>query len=92
MPGDRGEGKRTNIVQPDPSAEGAHSVAKRDANGRVSGYTTFDKMGNERAVFRRTGKPHGGVEPPLVKEPAGGKGPGSPANRARPARPEEIPQ
>ncbi len=82
---------RTNIVQPDANAEGAHSVAKRDTAGRATGYTTFDKAGNEQAVFRLFGKPHGGVEPPLVKEPAAGKGPGSPANRARPAGLEEIP-
>ncbi len=90
--GEQGGNKRTNIVQPDGSAQGDHSVAKRDANGKVTGYTTFDKNGNEKAVFRPDGKTHGGVSPPLVKEPAQGKGPGSPANRARPARPEEIPQ
>jgi len=83
---------RTNIVQPDPRAQGDHSVAKRDPSGKVTGYTTFDKNGNEKAVFRPSGKTHGGVKPPLVKEPAKGKGPGSPAVRARPARPEEIPQ
>jgi hypothetical protein len=88
----QGGNARTNIVQPDPNAQGDHSVAKRDASGKITGYTTFDKNGNEKAVFRPSGKTHGGVEPPLVKEPAQGKGPGSPANRARPARPEEIPQ
>ena len=57
----------------------------------ATGYTTLDKAGNEQAVFRLFGKPHGGVELPLVKEPAAGKEPGSPANRARPAGLEEIP-
>jgi hypothetical protein len=88
----QGGNKRTDIVQADERAQGDHSVAKRDANGKVTGYTTFDKNGNRQAVMRPDGKPHGGVNPPLVKEPAPGKGPGSPANRARPARPEEIPQ
>lgn len=83
---------RGNVVQPDPNAQGDHSVAKRGPNGKVTGYSTFDKYGNEKKVFRPSGKTHGGVEPPLVKEPASGKGPGSPAVRARPARPEVIPQ
>ncbi len=82
---------RTHIVRPDTAAQGEHSVAKRDDHGRVTGYTTFDQFGYEKLVFRRLGKPHGGVEPPLIKEPAKGKGTGSPANRARTAEPEEIP-
>lgn len=82
----------TNVV-PDPNAQGAHSVPKRDpATGRVTGYTTFDANGNATLRYRGEGKTHGGVSPPLVLEPKPGKGPGASVNRARPARPEEIPQ
>ncbi|MGH9745493.1 MAG: RHS repeat-associated core domain-containing protein [Candidatus Acidiferrales bacterium] len=84
---------RGNNVAPDPNAQGPHSVPKRDpATGKVTGYTTYDANGNARLRYRGQGKTHGGVKPPLVLEPHPGKGPGSPPNRARPARPEEIPQ
>jgi RHS repeat-associated protein len=84
---------RGNNVTPDPNAQGPHSVAKRDpATGKVTGYTTYDANGKATSRYRATGKPHGGVNPPLVLEPNRGKEAGSPLNRARPARPEEIPQ
>jgi RHS repeat-associated protein len=84
---------RGNNVAPDPNAQGPHSVAKRDpATGKVTGYTTYDANGKETSRYRAKGKPHGGVDPPLVLEPRPGKGPSSPPRTARPARPEEIPQ
>ncbi len=80
-----------NKVEPVPGA-GEHSVFKRDPQtGEITGYTEFDASGNPVKRFRKDGKPHGGVDPPLVLEPKPGKGPGSPPNRARPARPDEIP-
>lgn len=42
--------------------------------------------------FRRDGKPHREVKPPLVLEPNPGKGPGAKPKIARPARPDEIPK
>jgi hypothetical protein len=87
------QSSRGQNVAPDPNAQGAaHSVAKRDAKGNVTGYTTFDANGNAVSRFRGQGKSHGGVEPPIVYEAKPGKGAGAPLNRARPARPEEIPQ
>jgi hypothetical protein len=82
---------RVRKAAPHPDARGPHSTLKRGANGKTTGYTTFDGDGNIVKRVRMEGGPHGGVEPPLVLEPKPGKGPGSPANRARPARPEEIP-
>ncbi len=58
----------------------------------MTGYTTFDANGNAVSRFRGQGKSYGGVEPPIVYEAKPGKGAGAPLNRARPARPEEIPQ
>jgi RHS repeat-associated protein len=84
-------GGRVEKVGPTEGA-GPHSGFKRDPqSGRVTGYTEFDAAGNPVKRFRGEGKPHGGVDPPLVLEPKPGKGPGSPPNRARPARPDEIP-
>jgi len=85
---------RVNKLAPDPKARGAaHTRFKRDpTTGKVSGYTTFDKAGRPIKRFRGTGKPHGGVEPPIVYEPKPGKGPGAPLNRARPAIPQELPE
>jgi RHS repeat-associated protein len=57
---------------------GPHSVPKYDENGRVDDYTTFDEFGRAVRRFRGSGKPHGGVKPPLILEPKVGKGPGSP--------------
>ena len=85
-------GSRTNKVKPDKNAKGRpHSVPKKDG-GRTTGYTTFDKNGNPVKRFRRDGKPHGGVEPPLVLEPKPKKGPGAPPKVPRRARPDEIPK
>ena len=84
-------GGRVNKVGPTEGA-GPHTGFKRDPQtGKVTGYTEFDGAGNPVKRFRGEGKPHGGVDPPLVLEPKPGKGPGSPPNRARPARPDEIP-
>jgi RHS repeat-associated protein len=81
-----------NKVQPLPNA-GPHTGFKRDPEtGKITGYTEFDAAGNAIRRFRGTGKPHGGVDPPLILEPAPGKGPGAPLNRARPAEPGEIPK
>jgi hypothetical protein len=82
---------KVNKVSPAPGAGGPHSVPKRDANGRVSGYTEFDKNGNPVKRFRGDGRPHGGVPPPLVLEPKPGKGPGSPPKVPRKPRPDETP-
>ena len=80
---------KVNKVKPAPGASGPHSVAKRDPRtGKVTGYTEYDAKGNPVKRFRPDGKPHGGVKPPLVVEP---KKPGGRPNRARPAKPEEIP-
>ena len=82
---------RVNKVQPTEGA-GPHTAFKRDPKtGEITGYTVFDEEGNPVLRFRADGKPHGGVEPPIIYEPKPGKGPGSPLNRARPANPDEIP-
>jgi RHS repeat-associated protein len=59
--------------------------------GRIDDYSEFDEAGNEAKRFRGTGRPHGGVPPPLVEEPKPGKGPGSPPNRARVPEAWELP-
>ncbi len=84
-------GGRVNKVQPVEGA-GPHTGFKRDPEtGKITGYTEFDATGNPVKRFRGEGGSHGGVDPPLVLEPKPGKGPGSPPNRGRPARPDEIP-
>ena len=60
-------------VQGDPDALGPHSVFKRDASGRVNGYTTYGEDGRAVKRFRGTGRPHGGMDPPIIYEPRPGK-------------------
>ena len=85
--------ERLNKVTPDPRAGSSHTDIKLDPDtGKVTGYTEFDDKGRGVKRFRGVGKPHGGVQPPLVLESKPGKGPGAPLNRARPAEPDEIPK
>lgn len=91
-------GRGKNRVDPDPKAEGPHSVPKRDANGNVTGYTEFaptdPRNPNPFEPVKRydgTGREHtnsksGQVVPtPHVNEKATPGG-------VRPPRPEEIPK
>ncbi|MGO1056609.1 polymorphic toxin-type HINT domain-containing protein [Crossiella sp. CA198] len=71
---------RAEDLQPDPKAEGNHTVFERDADGRVARYQTWNK--NERNPsgwdkgprFRGVGKPHSGVDPPIYYPRGGGLG------------------
>jgi RHS repeat-associated protein len=81
-----------NKVGPHDDAEGNHSTPKRDASGKVTGYTEFDATGNPVKRFRGEGKPHGGKEPPFILEPKAGKGPGAPPKVPRTPRPDELPK
>ena len=90
--GGGGGGKpRVNKVGPHKDAQGPHTTFKTDQKGKVTGYTTYDGNGNPVKRFRGEGKPHGGVEPPLVLEPKPGKGPGSPPKVPRKPKPDELP-
>lgn len=89
-----GGGRGANHLAPHPDAEGPHTSFRRNPEtNRIEHYQTFDSEGtaggNKR--FRGTGRPHGGVDPPLVLEPKPGH-PGRRPNRARPAKPEERPR
>jgi len=86
------KGKKVNKVGPNQDASGPHTSFKVDADGNISGYTTFDGSGNATKRFRNSGKPHGGVEAPLVYEQKPGKGSNAPLSRARSAEPDEIPK
>lgn len=86
-------GPRTTKVSPDGRAVGPHSVPKPpSAGGSRAGYTEYDKDGNPVKRYRGEGKPHGGVDPPVVVEPKPGKGPGAKPIVPRPAMPDEIPK
>jgi RHS repeat-associated protein len=81
---------KVNKVRPVPGATGPHSVPKRDPHtGKVTGYTEYGPNGQPVKRFRGQGKPHGGVQPPLVLEPTK---PGGRPKRARPAHPDETPK
>lgn len=88
---------RVNRMEPVQDASGPHTSFKRNQQGRVTGYETYDvnpntgRFGAERR-FRGEGGPHGGVEPPFILERAPGKGPGARPVVPRPARPEELPR
>lgn len=78
-------------LSPIPKA-GAHSVFKRSSvTGRISGYIEYDEAGRAIKRFRGEGRPHGGMEPPIILEPKPGKGPGSPPKVPRKPLPGEIP-
>jgi hypothetical protein len=77
-------------VQGDPEALGPHSVFKRDPFGRVNGYTTYGADGRAVKRFRGTGRPHGGMEPPIVYELRPGKVGGRPVVPREP-EPWELP-
>jgi RHS repeat-associated protein len=93
--GGGGSGRGRNHFRPAPEAEGRpHTMFRRNpSTDRIENYQTYDAAGaaggNRR--FRGTGRPHGGVEPPLVLEPRSGR-PGGRPSRARPARPDELPR
>ena len=87
-----GGGPRVNKVGPHPEAQGPHTSFKRAPTGKVTGYTEFNAAGNPVKRFRGEGKPHGGVDPPLVLEPKPGKGPGSPPKVPRAPHPDELPK
>ena len=72
--------KRAEDLQPDPAAQGDHTVFERDANGRVTRYQTWleeprNPSGwNKGPRFRGAGKPHKGIDPPLYYPTGGGLG------------------
>lgn len=79
---------RVNKVTSPPNA-GPNTGFKRDpVTGRISGYTEFDGAGRPVKRFRGQGKPHGGVEPPVILEP---KKPRQRPVVPRKPRPEELP-
>ncbi len=86
----------SNKLGPDPNATGPHSTYRVAPNGTIQNYETYEQnpaTGTYDPLlrYRGTGKPHGGVEPPLILERPAGKGPGSTPNVPRPALPSEIP-
>jgi RHS repeat-associated protein len=87
-----GTGRSKNDVKPAPDATGPHSVPKKDASGKTTGYTTFDEKGGAQKRVDVVGGSHGGVPTPHVHEPKPGKGPGAPLRHVRPARPGELPK
>ncbi|TWB08265.1 RHS repeat-associated protein [Nitrospirillum amazonense] len=95
--GSQGGGRGPEKLSPDPNAEGPHSSFRRDADtGEIDNYETYEKNPyTDKYVpekrYRGNGKPHGGVEPPLVLEREEGKGPGAPVKVPRSANPSEIP-
>jgi len=88
-------GRNTNKLQPDSSAEGAHSVFKRGEDGNISNTATCEPNSNNPSGYQEvkrvdvTGEAHTNpdgatIATPHVKE-AGQKG-------VRPALPEELPK
>ncbi|HEY0795005.1 MAG TPA: RHS repeat-associated core domain-containing protein [Acidisarcina sp.] len=88
----KGGGRSANDVKKDPDAKGAHSVPKKDSEGKTTGYTTFNDKGGAVKRVDVTGGAHGGVDTPHVHEPKPGKGEGAPLRDIRPARTDELPQ
>jgi RHS repeat-associated protein len=88
-------GRGTNLLRRNPAAGARpHTAFRRNPDtGRIDNYETYDSSGaaggNKR--FRGTGRPHGGQDPSLILEPKPGH-PDATPNRARPARPDELPQ
>lgn len=91
-------GTNSNRLQPDPKAEGAHSVFKKDATGKTTKYETFQPQSNPQNPnkcesvkrYDKTGKAHFNkktqeeVSTPYVHDP---KEPGG----VRKPKPEEEP-
>ena len=92
-----GTARNPNKLSPVDDAVGPHTSFRRDQNGRVTNYETYDlnprtgEWGSEKR-FRGEGKLHGGVEPPLILERPEGKGSG--ARPTVPRQPEswELPR
>ena len=89
--------RNPNKLAPARDAVGPHSSFRRDADGRVSHYETYDLNPHTGAWsaskrFRGSGKPHGGVEPPFVLERPTGKGTGARPNVPRTPEPWELPK
>ena len=87
---------RVNKLSPDPDAVGPHTSFKRNQDGKVTGYETYDTNPHTGQFtpekrFRGEGGPHGNVDPPFVLERKPGKGPGSTPVVPRPATPGELP-
>ncbi len=86
-----------NIFKPLPDVAGPYTMFRVDPNtGIIQNYQTYELNPYTGQYvptlrFRGAGMPHAGVDPPLVLEPAPGKGLGSIPNTARPALPSEIP-
>lgn len=83
---------RVNKASRDPNAKGAVTMLKRNQQGKITNYTTFDKQGRARKRFRGEGGPHGGVNPPIKYRRERGKGRNAPLKRTEPARKNETPQ
>ncbi len=85
------------ILVPDDNAAGPHSSFRRDRSGQVSNYETYEQKNPKTGKwspelrYRGSGRPHGGVKPPLVLEKKPGAGLGAKPSVPRPARPGEIP-
>jgi hypothetical protein len=85
-------------LSPNQSAAGPHSTFRRDkSTGVITNYETYEKNPitdkfNAILRYRGVGKPHGGVNPPLILRPEAGKGIGSKPVEPYPAEPSEIPR
>ncbi|MHB8968797.1 MAG: polymorphic toxin type 24 domain-containing protein [Thermoleophilia bacterium] len=93
----RGAGRAKNKLGPDSSAKGSHSSFRRDSEGRINHYETYDwnpktQTWGSQKRFRGEGKSHGGVDPPLILERKPRKGSG--ARPTVPRKPEawELPK
>lgn len=77
-------------------AAGPHTSFRRGEDGRITNYETYDlnprtgEWGAEKR-FRGEGKPHGGVDTPLILERPDGKGPGARPTMPREPYPWELP-
>ena len=86
--------KRNGPPVPDPRAEGSpHTIVERP--GPEGQYTTHDGDGNWKQ-YRGSGKPHGDIDRPNIKEPNVNVRPDGRSfingTKVRPARPDEIPK
>ena len=86
--GNTGRGK--NNLKPNEDAKGDHSSFRTDKNGKTTNYSTYTKNSKNPSGFQETkrvdvtGKPHGNVPTPHVKEPG--------SKQVRPATKDELPR
>jgi RHS repeat-associated protein len=65
------------------------SIKQDKESGKILEYKTYNEKGNVTKAFRGTGRDHGGVKPPLIKEPK--KDGGRPVVPRKP-NPDELPK